>query len=422
MTLSHRIKTNAACRPIMFFPEPGPRMAALAVLAIVILVGAAAFLCVAATDEAPLSPTGQFGVGVTTLAAEPAATAGSRPLLRFWYPGAEDPEPPRAPGWNARILRRVPLGAWIGDKLRPPQPLPIALYPSRFPVLIDVPSGSGSQADNEILLRELVSRGFIVVTLEYGEPVRRGAATPSSGPRPMDFSSAAAFEETLRWADELTRSRARDAVWAADRLAALDKAAEQADSRSRFAGRLDLQNLGIFGFSLGGAAAAQACWLDDRFHAAVNLDGWHFADAAEHGVRQPYLLFSDDTPLPSAADLVSPDPLIRDLSILNRRDGLGTLGNLHRNGGIRIRLAGSRHLSFTDRSLRRASRGFSDYGSIDPRRALEIVDAYVAAFFEIELKGKDSAQFAVLSNAMPEAQVQVWSPRLAAQSMRQAAQ
>jgi pimeloyl-ACP methyl ester carboxylesterase len=46
-----------------------------------------------------------------------------------------------------------------------------------------------------------------------------------------------------------------------------------ADTPERFAGRLDLQRLGLLGHSLGGASIAQFCHDDSRCKAAVDVDG-----------------------------------------------------------------------------------------------------------------------------------------------------
>jgi hypothetical protein len=60
--------------------------------------------------------------------------------------------------------------------------------------------------------------------------------------------------------------------------------------------RLDQIRDGIIGYSLRGAVDAQTAWLDHHFKAALNLDGWLFADAALKGVIRPFIEISDDTP------------------------------------------------------------------------------------------------------------------------------
>lgn len=321
---------------------------------------------------------------------------------------AADGGPPAGPGSSGRAV----LSIWYpGDGSAATGELPpLPATPAGFPVLIDMPSWGGDLIDNEVLVRELVSHGFVVVTLQYPPaPFDQERETPSHRQnllrRPMDFSSEGAFDDTLRRATEMTVGRARDAGHAVDRLEALNRS----DPARRFTGRLDLGSVGIFGFSLGGAVAAQACWMDPRFRAAVNMDGWHFAEAAHQGVRQPYLLLSDDTPLPSAADQRSSDPVLRYSSILTDQDYRGALNHMQKFGGIYVRLAGSRHLNFTDGVRRIPFWRDGGVGSIKPSRALTIINAYVVAFFERYLAGKQSPLLAGDSRSMPEAHVQVWT-------------
>jgi predicted dienelactone hydrolase len=61
-----------------------------------------------------------------------------------------------------------------------------------------------------------------------------------------------------------------------------------------FAGRLDLGHVGMFGHSLGGAAAASAMLVDSRIDAGADLDGLLFGAARASGVSRPFMLMSAD--------------------------------------------------------------------------------------------------------------------------------
>jgi len=66
---------------------------------------------------------------------------------------------------------------------------------------------------------------------------------------------------------------------------------------------LDLQKVGMFGFSLGGYATANTLLEDQRFAAGLDLDGTLQDDpvkgplgvVARKGLDQPFLLFGSDT-------------------------------------------------------------------------------------------------------------------------------
>jgi pimeloyl-ACP methyl ester carboxylesterase len=168
-----------------------------------------------------------------------------------------------------------------------------------------------------------------------------------------------------------------------------------------------LDRVGIFGFSFGGAVAAQAAWLDPRFKAAVNLDGWHFAEAAEQGVDKPYLIMSDDTPLPSAADLASGNPVTRAVASLNDQDYRRSIENLRQHGGFYLTISGTTHVNYTDAALRSRIRRVTGAGPIAPVRAVEIIDAHLREFFEKYLLDQDSGLFKAGGARFPEARIQI---------------
>jgi hypothetical protein len=62
-------------------------------------------------------------------------------------------------------------------------------------------------------------------------------------------------------------------------------------------------NPGVFGHSLGGAAAAQAAHVDRRIDAALNMDGAMFGTVTTEGSRVPLLLLEAERPVLSDAEL-----------------------------------------------------------------------------------------------------------------------
>jgi hypothetical protein len=58
-----------------------------------------------------------------------------------------------------------------------------------------------------------------------------------------------------------------------------------------FRGRLDLDRIGMLGWSFGGAAAIEMLRIDPRVKAAVNHDGRLFGGAATRPVTRPFMLF-----------------------------------------------------------------------------------------------------------------------------------
>jgi predicted dienelactone hydrolase len=312
-----------------------------------------------------------FGVGATEL-----------PQVRLWYP-----VPPAS--LLARLRSVISLDADARDvaPAASVRPFPVLIYFGSWP--------GGVSVDNHELIRALVAQGFVVAT-SAETPLPEG---------PMDFSSARAYEATLRRADARVKLLARNAGTLVDLLESLNRS----DRCGRLTGRLDLSRVGIFGYSFGGAIAAQAAWRDPRFQAVLNLDGWSFGESAQEGIHQPYLFISDDAPLPTDADVVSSDPVLRFTSLLTQADYPRLLHNLARNDGVFLVVAGTSHGSFVDRG--RAARirqilglGQPAAGRAEGGRVQEVLRSYALAFFRSHLQGIPSELLRGPSVKFPEVQ------------------
>jgi pimeloyl-ACP methyl ester carboxylesterase len=203
----------------------------------------------------------------------------------------------------------------------------------------------------------------------------------------MDFSSEAAFEHTLGLAHEKIERVAVAASHLIDGFEALDRA----DSNSRFRGRLDLDRLGVVGYSLGGAIALQLCWRDDRLKAAVNIDGWFFDAAPGAWIEQPFMFISDDGPAATSADLANPNPARRYHAVLDDIADRRMSRELAKHGGLAITVLGSDHLAFSD--IAYLSRTALLLGRRPDGAAIRMAADYSAAFFGQILNGQASPLF-----------------------------
>ena len=66
------------------------------------------------------------------------------------------------------------------------------------------------------------------------------------------------------------------------------------DPSGRFLGRLDMQRVGVFGHSLGGATALQFCHDDSRCKAGIDVDGAPLGNVIAEGVTQPFMFLLSD--------------------------------------------------------------------------------------------------------------------------------
>ena len=317
------------------------------------------------------------------------------PIVDFWYPSLC--------GVGGAVHKRGSLRN-LNSPVPEPEPPPAissTRLDAKLPLLLYFPGWAGTTIDNRALIKGLVGAGFIVAAIHYPVP------PPSLLPvltidqradlnKPMDFSSAAAFADTIKRAERRVHERAADAQAVLDVLGA------------RHLGSIDLDRVGIFGYSLGGAVAAEACLRDCRFRAAVNLDGWHFGEALVRGVSQPYLCVSDDTPLPTARDLTSSRPERRYGAMLNRKNCDLLATNLAQHGGHLLTIAGSRHEDFADRLYRTGIRQLLRWRRITSARVLQIVFACSRSFFAEHLKGEGPALLKAMAATYPEARLQSW--------------
>lgn len=239
------------------------------------------------------------------------------------------------------------------------------------PVLLYLPGWPGTEDDNPGLVGDLASHGFVVAALRHVQ------ARPDLD-RPMDFSTAAASRDTLLRADAKAALGVQDAIVVLDALGRLDAAG----GAPPFQHVLRLSQVGIIGFSFGGAVAASACARDARFVAAANMDGWLFGDGVGLSFPQPYLFISDDEPAMTAIGPAAAGPARGGSSWLDARDLRLIRERLTRPGGYVVTIRGSVHESFADAQPHTSIWRRNVPGPARGRRISRIVRLYVNAFFD----------------------------------------
>ncbi|MGU3496025.1 hypothetical protein ACLBXM_18445 [Xanthobacteraceae bacterium A53D] len=265
-----------------------------------------------------------------------------------------------------------------------------ALHPPAGRRLLLYTPGSGQpRTDNARTAVALARAGYVVVALD---DVELAPETRAHWPAlDFDFSSAEAYAETLARADRKVEAQARRLSVALDRLTTL---AARRDAPEWLKG-LDLQWAGAFGWSLGGASAAEASITDPRIRATANLDGWLFGAAARGEVRAPYLLILSDYPFPTAADLDAAQAAHRYQSRLTRRDLDEERRLIARPGSAGFRLVGGIHEMLSDRGFEPAF--WRSWRQVDPAQAKRAMEGCLAGFFAHHLAGA-----AVRSEAPPD--------------------
>jgi pimeloyl-ACP methyl ester carboxylesterase len=167
-----------------------------------------------------------------------------------------------------------------------------------------------------------------------------------------------------------------------------------------FAGRMDLQRLGIFGHSFGGATALEFRHQDARCKVALDIDGIPFGGVVLEGLGKPGMLLLSD----HGGELADPAtrPILAALQSIYDRLPDGRLYAVIRRAN---------HFSFGDQILLNSPVAMTllrplGFGGLDGRRGLAISADYVQAFFDVVLNGAPRATLTSLAAKYPEIQIE----------------
>lgn len=370
------------------------------------------------------APTGPYPVGTQTrhLVDESRGDRFSdRPgrrrelMIQIWYPADVSSSGQVAP-YRERTITTLKNAHFALVKSH--SMLQARLSPSqeRYPVLLYTPSWSGIRTECTVQVEELASHGYVVVGIDHpysssvvALPDGRIARRKFVGDE--DYSSSAAVDAFVRTADQQVKLRAQDATFVLDTLEHL----HGSDPEELLTGRLDLARVGIFGFSLGGGTAAQACWLDRRFKAGLDMGGMIAGESGKLGTFAPFFFMFEGLyehpPYAPGADLsrVGADKR-RDIEFTRKQFEM-MKNSLSRFGGFWMVIDGIRHMDFCDSPFFSPLRR----GSADPASTARIIRRYALAFFDRILRTTKQTLLVGPSLDVPEVRLQVWEAKPASE-------
>ncbi len=322
-------------------------------------------------------PTGPHGVGTVSRLFS-SATRNSTAMgtnrefmVSIHYPAAPAPysglEHYIEPIWMFTPPRGVLFDKQYLDVLRPlnvPTNLvshalvnaPLEGGTNQFPVLLYSHGGQYFRRDNVHKCSELASHGFVVVSIDYYDAFF--SVLPDGTPAVYD--PVGDFPH-INLSNTLNDFSVLDAQFA------LDQIGRMAVEDPQFHGRLDLRRIGCFGWSFGGATAANLLRIDSRVTSAVLYDAAFWAAPATklEGLQRPFLCMnSADPPGHNPGWYQDAIDLVQKAS----------------TDAMFFQFAGSYHYDFTDMSL-------IDYPTPAQQRLNAAITAYTVAFFRHYLMG-----------------------------------
>jgi len=392
-------------------------LAALAIFAVVGLTMLLALLWREHKTEVTLpAPAGHFAVGRTTYAwvnntrtDELALSSGAKRevVVWIWYPSAAAtsaapveylPAPWRSAlaqhsgalmsQFFTRDLSLVRAHSTSDPEVSPERP--------SYPVVIMRAGGGALTTDYTTLTEDLASHGYIVVgfdapyrTFVVVLPDNRVVIRP-----PTNDPENLQADQANRLINRLLPMWTSDTAFVVTQLGHLNAA----DPSGKFTGRLDMQRLGMFGHSFGGATALQFCHDDPRCKAGIDIDGAPYGSVVQEGLKRPFMfIFSDHS---------------RELSDPAGRQILADIQSIYGrlpSGRLLITIRRANHFSFSDQMLLKSHyvigllRLFG-FGGLDGRRGLAITAEYVRTFFDVYLKDAPIALLNKPSQLYPEVQ------------------
>jgi predicted dienelactone hydrolase len=274
---------------------------------------------------------------------------------------------------------------------------PVADDRPSYPALIVLEGLTGYRQMLTFQVEELVSHGYIVVGID-----QPGVASTVVFPDGHQIAITSLFPqiETLinqslspaqqapqfngqAFKDGIIPYFAQDVSFTLDQLASLNRR----DPKGILTGKLDLEHTGMFGMSLGGMMAGEACLKDTRLKACLMIDVAMTADVVQQGLRQPGMWITrpaDTMRLErqraggwAEKDIEQTQATMREVYTRLPADGYF------------VQVPGAFHIDFTDLDLLSPISPLLGLGGpIGSQRAHEIVNAYSLAFFDKHLKGE----------------------------------
>ncbi|WP_139997517.1 alpha/beta hydrolase family protein [Paenibacillus paridis] len=247
-----------------------------------------------------------------------------------------------------------------------------------YPIVFFSPGIRSTRFQSMTAIEELVSHGYIVVGMDH--PYTSAKVTFEDGRSILyqadpDFPTSSGL---YNYNVEGVGIRVADARFVLDTITEWNTK----DPNGLFEGKLDLERVGIFGHSYGGATTAEALAQDKRFKAGVSLEGGFWGEVAHTGLQQPFLYMLTG----GTAKSLDPANTNKDKVFFDEFEtDLDSVMTKSTNDTYYLIVDHFIHQSFTEIALLAPSLFAKE---VDPVHNIDITRSYVTAFFDQYLKGE----------------------------------
>ena len=282
----------------------------------------------------------------------------------------------------------------------------------KYPVILFSGGYGMFNGQNVIQMEELASKGYIVFSV--GHPYEDfaciypdGKITPSSKKQSAilsdDTSKAinnakkskinendAEFDRTIIRNAKFSNASAK--LWSNDMSFTINKITDMNSGKinSIFLDKLDIESIGAFGHSFGGAASSQLCIQDNRVKAFINMDGTPFGDSPDKIINQPFMILTHKK---------------------NEKPNIPYGYSKNQKNFMVVYIDGAEHMNFSDLNSLIPFLGkiTTLLGDVKENRQIEIMNDYIIGFFNKHLKGTRSPSSVIegSSSKYPEVTIDV---------------
>lgn len=355
-------------------------------------------------------PYGKYRVGTTTYLINDSSRTNNIPglkgrpvFLQVWYPSSASQEktsPYIPPGLykaiddeNYNNIDSISLFQWTKIKTHAvPGAAPLQ---QQFPLIFFLHGFGISRFNYTSIIENLVSLGFIIISID----------SPQSGLMVLPGGKVLTTVYDGK-PDVKCENMAMDVSFVYDWM----KNNPGDPKTNPLRQTIDFSRVGVAGHSLGGAAALEACRIDDRFAACADLDGDPFGRVNNEGLNKPSLILLNQ-PLTEAADFTEPGSKEKWEARGNERKKMwqDILNINPSTPGYVFRITATNHYSFTDFPYitREYYQQAKPGRTLDKQRSLTIITTYISAFFKRYLNEDTSVDLKTLPEKFPETNLHV---------------